>query len=1697
MPVQLKCEAPGCEAVKEADSLETCVALMQLHQTNVHESGGARQRPPKMPRPELTQDITEEDWHVFTKRWELFRRGTSLAPQQVSAQLLACCEPTLHTALLREDPGIADKSEKDILSSMKRLSVLKVALCARRAALLCTRQDPGEPVRQYVARLRGRANVCQWQASGPCGKAGCDGVTVVDYTDELVKLVVLNGLADEEIRKEVLGTPNIDTTSLSETVQLVEGKETAARAMADEGSRVAASTYKKERSRRPVPPQQPAREDDGRLSQTFRCPCGCVTQRFGKIRGRVIEFKTCKPCWQKRRNREPSQLARGSSSAAQTSEIHATQEDTDEPTSSMFQWVGAIESAPGDAPPSVNIVGQGQEATLSIPDHYIFDGTYGWVAHEAWPHPTVPLTVAVDGDAYVKLHLPSPPKRTTRISAVADSGAQTCLMGIQMLRKLGLRKEHLTKVSKRVLAANNEEIHILGAVFLRLSGQAVRGQAVATSAMVYVTDSASRFYLSRQVLVQLGVVAPDFPQVGSAVAGTAAPADGRRRQPPATETADAGKPPAPNRRRAPCGCLLRTAPPAHPAQLPFTPTPENTDRMRAWLLDRFASSTFNTCPHQPLPAMSGPPMEIRVDPAARPVVTRRPPNVPVHWQAEVAEQLKRDEALGVIERVPGNTPVTWLHNMVITPKADGTPRRTVDLQPLNRHSVRETHHTVPPVKQARAIPPGTFKTVTDAWNGFHSIEILAADRHKTTFLTEQGRYRYRRAPMGFLASQDAYSERYDRIIADVPRKSKVVDDTVLWDDDIRTHWSRTLDYLELTGRNGVILNPTKFQFCSRDVDFAGFRITASGVKPLRKYLDAIATFPRPKTITDVRAWFGLVNQVSCYGRMTALMLPFKHLLSPKVPFRWTPELEDAFRLSRAAIVREIEEGVEIFDPRRRTCLSPDWSLAGVGYWLRQKHCRCQSLTPGCCPDGWRITLAGSRFLRAAEQRYAPVEGEALAVAWALEDSRFFTMGCSDLVVASDHKPLVKLLGDKALDDIQNPRLFRIKQRTLMWRFRIVHIPGRDTPAADAASRYPSAQPPSHEDSHLDVLAATRAQDDTGADMEPSIIAAAQRSAGDALQAVTWERVRDSTSRDEILQLLKTLIQGGFPASRDNLPKTLQPFWQYRDRLSIVDEVVMMDDRILVPRQLRADTLHALHAAHQGTARMTSRAQSAMFWPGMTKDVEDERRRCPDCRRMAPSQAHLPPTTPCIPSRPFQAIAADFFAMRGVGYLVVVDRFSGWPHLVASLSGAKGFAKAILNYFATFGAPQEISTDGGPEFVAKETAALFQRWGVHHRLSSAYHPQSNGRAEVAVKSMKRLLTAHTDSHGGIDTEAAAAGLLQYRNTPDPEIGLSPAQIVFGRNLRDLLPVTPDSTVFDNEAVHPVWRETWKHQEKALRLRFARQTDHLGQHTRHLPPLPPGATVVIQNQSEPHSKRWDRTGIVVQAKPHDQYLVRVHGSGRVTLRNRRFLRQITSLSPLERRPQTSPSAPASLPSSPQSPLPVGSPTLGAEHPVSSAHDTSPGPVPVVEAHDPRKELQPTSSSPATERTTTSPPPRTSPPMTPSPGAELTAPAGPASPATTLPVTGQLLSDHPPPASTTVAPPDSGQPLRDHPQPGSPADALPASSPPPSGGVPTTPRLSPRTALPDAATPPRRSQRDRRRPAYLRDYVAPVELRYRAVR
>ena len=169
-----------------------------------------------------------------------------------------------------------------------------------------------------------------------------------------------------------------------------------------------------------------------------------------------------------------------------------------------------------------------------------------------------------------------------------------------------------------------------------------------------------------------------------------------------------------------------------------------------------------------------------------------------------------------------------------------------------------------------------------------------------------------------------------------------MDDSCLWANGVKQNFLHTCRYLDLCGRNGIVLNPKKFQFCQDTVEFAGLQITNTSVKPSRKLLQSILNFPAPKDITGARAWFGLVNQAAYAFAAAQHMAPFRHLLQPKTQFVWTEELDDLFKESKQLIVDKITEGVSIFDPQLTTCLATDFSKTGVGYFLLQKTCACQS-----------------------------------------------------------------------------------------------------------------------------------------------------------------------------------------------------------------------------------------------------------------------------------------------------------------------------------------------------------------------------------------------------------------------------------------------------------------------------------------------------------------------------------------------------------------------------------------------------------------------------------------------------------------------------------------------------------------------------------------------------------------------------------
>ena len=160
------------------------------------------------------------------------------------------------------------------------------------------------------------------------------------------------------------------------------------------------------------------------------------------------------------------------------------------------------------------------------------------------------------------------------------------------------------------------------------------------------------------------------------------------------------------------------------------------------------------------------------------------------------------------------------------------------------------------------------------------------------------------------------------------------------------------------------------------------------------------------------------------------------------------------------------------------------------------------------------------------------------------------MGCNDRPVNTDHKPLVKILGDSRLDQIETPRLVRLKKRTLLWKFHIEYKPGKQIKFADATSRHSYAELAS-----LGLL--------NPKDLEESMIIASLKQQVSDFYVITWELVKEASLKDEELLMLKELIINDFPSTKAELPSQLEKYWEFRKLYDVQDNVVLYSDRIIV------------------------------------------------------------------------------------------------------------------------------------------------------------------------------------------------------------------------------------------------------------------------------------------------------------------------------------------------------------------------------------------------------------------------------------------------------------------------------------------------------------------------------------------------------
>ena len=393
-------------------------------------------------------------------------------------------------------------------------------------------------------------------------------------------------------------------------------------------------------------------------------------------------------------------------------------------------------------------------------------------------------------------------------------------------------------------------------------------------------------------------------------------------------------------------------------------------------------------------------------------------------------------------------------------------------------------------------------------------------------------------------------------------------------------------------------------------------------------------------------------------------------------------------------------------------------------------------------------------------------------------------------------------------------------------------------------------------------------------------------------------LRSTAAGDANHMALAAAVESGFGTDRARVSNYIRQFWSIRHQLSTDDGLIIFGSRIVVPFSSRRDILQKLHAAHQGIVRTKRRAQQTVYWPRMSNDITMLVERCSKCQERRPSQCQEPLMSDPLPTFVFQDVSADLFQHGNPHVLVYADRLSGWPvvHQWRRDPTAREVIQAVVHNFVELGVPMRFRSDNGPQFDAGVFQETLKRWGVAWGNSTPHYPQSNGHAEAAVKAMKELVA----KTGDLSSEEFLAGLLEFRNTPH-ESGASPAQILFGHQLRFIIPAHRSSYA-------PKWKDVMMARERQAAA-AAETKLRYDVHTGPLSPLRIGTQVRIQ---DPDSKLWIHVGVIVAVGRYRSYRVKF-ASGSVLWRNRRFLRPLI---PVEEETtatidQTVPSADGSAP------------------------------------------------------------------------------------------------------------------------------------------------------------------------------------------
>jgi hypothetical protein len=689
-------------------------------------------------------------------------------------------------------------------------------------------------------------------------------------------------------------------------------------------------------------------------------------------------------------------------------------------------------------------------------------------------------------------------------------------------------------------------------------------------------------------------------------------------------------------------------------------------------------------------------------------------------QREVKEYIEEMLEKGFIRRSksPLASPVLFV------PKKDGKKRLCVDYRRLNSITVKD-RYPLPLITSMTDTLRGAIKfSKIDLRGAYNLLRINEGDEWKTAFLTRYGQYEYLVMPFGLCNAPGAFQRWVNSIFLPYIDSGiiNLLDDILIYTYPGEDHWQKVRLVLKLLRENGLYAKWEKCEFEVDELEFLGHVVSTKGVSMCKTKLDAVLTWPVPTKLKELQAFLGLANYyrrfITNFSRICSQLTA---LLKKNSPWYWGEKQQKAFDTLKQLFT---SAPILIYpDSQKKFILETDASDFAIGAVLSQPDSR-NLLHP---------IAFYSRKMLPAERNYDIYDKELLAVIDALKHWRHYLQDTVYPVeVWTDHRNLEYFLQTKTLTRRQARWALLISSYDIV----IIYKSGKSNSKADALSRRPDFQPMGGD------------QDLNRALLKTSHFKHLQK-ADEKIFAVNDEISRlgvffkEYYSKDKFALDMIAEIHSGKVADKS---------WTLEKGLLLYKGLVYVPNgacRVLII-QLRHD---AKSGGHFGIRKTLEYITRDFWWPKLETFVKEYVSTCDVCQRSKIARHKPYGLLKPLPlaKRPWGAVTLDFVTDLPVaqGYdsiMVVVDRFTKMSHFIPcrKTCSAEDAASLYINsVYRLHGLPDELLSDRGTQFTSKFWRRLFELLGVHQKLSTAFHPQTDGQTERVNQVMEQYLRCYCD------------------------------------------------------------------------------------------------------------------------------------------------------------------------------------------------------------------------------------------------------------------------------------------------------------------------------------------------------------------